>query len=690
MQDKRTIPLTGKPEGERRRKNRFFGIRAENDGGPGMTEGADGEQTVYKKKFDKVPLIIVSIVAAFLIIGVLVLTQFVYKKPSTFTSSKSDTASLFDGDRSTDNLASDNPGIKRGKESYSRGYLTDAISEFNAVVESDAPDRDKAIALTYLGMISDDKGDFDKAVDFYTRALSYDKKNPDIYKNLSMTYRHKKDFDKALETAEKSASINPEDTESKILLGNIYFETGKYDEAVAAYRDVLEKSPDNARVLYNMGSALMQKGDEFAAMEYFKKAGAADRIGEVAHKAYSRLGVIYTERKDFAEAEKYLKEAAAIRPGDALNHYNLGIAYLRQKKNAEAMEELSKAESLGENDAAMLEGIGEAYFSMKNYDKSLELYNRVRKTNERNVKILSRIAEIHYEKGDLDNAYELYRKITVLEPATENARVAYLNMGNIMDDAQRFDDAIEAYQKALAISPKDDAAFYNLGIAYKHAGKPELAITAWRKASELDAGDPAPLVAIADYYYERGHYDLAETEYRKIAGRWPQIQEPHFKMGTMYYKRGNYDYAMNAYNKVIEIDPRSVLGRKALINKAILVSKDAKNPESLENSMNLVRKALVMEPEDKDALFALGIIYMKKEMYDNAMDTFYQVVKGSNEPKMTADAYNNIGKCHFKKRQYKKALQAFTRGIDEDPSNEEIRMNRKAASQAYEAEIGRD
>ena len=87
---------------------------------------------------------------------------------------------------------------------------------------------------------------------------------------------------------------------------------GRYDEAITAYREALDKSPNNPRLLYNLGSALMMKGDEFAAMEYFKKAGAADRIGEVAHTAYSRLGVMYIERKDFDEAEKYLKEAVSI------------------------------------------------------------------------------------------------------------------------------------------------------------------------------------------------------------------------------------------------------------------------------------------------------------------------------------------------------------------------------------------
>ena len=670
------------PEEASIEKNRISDIEAV----PGETFAA----AAPAKAFDKKPIIILSVIAAVLIIGVLALTQFVFKKPQPFTQKPANPNAPFEETGRGEGLISTNEHIIRGAESYSRGYLADAISEFNEVIESAAPDRDKAIALTYLGIISDEKGEYDKALDYLNRARTYDGKNPEIYKNLAIVYRHRKEFDKALESAQMSTSLSEGAADASLLTGNIYFESGRYDEAIAAYREVLAKSPDNPRVLYNLGSALMKKGDEFAAIEYFRQAGAADRIGDVAHKAYSRLGVMSIERKSFEEAEKYLKQAVAIRPGDALNRYNLGIAYLRQNKTAEALQELEKAEATGEADATVLEGIGDAYFSLKNYDKSLDVYGRLRQGNDRNVRILSRIGEIYYEKGELDGAYEAYRKITTIEPATENARIAYLNMGNILDDEQRFDEAIEAYQRALSISPKDDAAYYNLGIAYKHAGKPELAITAWKKAAELDPADAAPSVAIADYYYERGFYDLAESEYRRIVGRWPAIQEPHFKIGTMYFKRGNYDYAMNAFDKVIELDPNSDMARKALINKAVLVSKTGAGEATLDKAKGIVQKALLMKPDDTEALFALGIIYMRKEQYDNAMDTFFQVVKGSAEPKLVADAYNNIGKCYYKKRLYKKALQAFTRGIEEDPGNEELRMNRKAASQAYEAELGRD
>jgi len=662
-------------------KNRISGIEIADEG--------RGKKKIEVRPI--IPLVILSLITAALLAGILILTKFFYNKPETLTQSPANPNAPFDEvARGTDNLKSDNVHIVRGRESYARGYLADAITEFNEIVESAASDRDKAIALTYLGMISDDKGDYDKAIDYYTRAQTYDNKNPDIFKNLSLAYRHKKDFDKALESAQKSSSLKSDDAGSKKLMGDIYFEKGMYDEAISQYQGILDKTPENPAVLYNMGSALMAKGDEFAAMEYFKKAGAVDRIGEVAHRAYSRLGTIYIERKNYEEARKYLKEAASIRPNDAVNRYNLGIAYLKLGKREEAMEELSRAEQLGEKNAALLEKIGEEYLNLKNYDKSLDIYGRIRKNNERNVKILSQIAKIYYEKGELDKAFDAYRQITAIEPATENARVAYLNMGNILDDAQRFDEAVEAYEKALAISPKDHAVFLNIGIAYKHAGKPELAIKAWKQAAQLAPDDPKPLTAIADYYYERGYFDLAEMEYQRIIGRWPNIQEPHFKMGTIYYKRGNYEYAMNAYKKVIDIDPNSDQARKALINRGVLISKTGTGEESMEASISLIRKALLMKPEDPQALLALGIIYMKKERYDSAMDTFYQVIKGSNDSKLIADAYNNIGKCYFKKREYKKALQAFTRGVDEDPGNEEIRMNRKVATQEYEKELGRD
>jgi superkiller protein 3 len=641
------------------------------------------------------PAIIVAGVTLFAV-GAILLVTAVIKKPQLFSPKDkdkrvSDDAVFSGGDKAElPDGRYDNTNLRRGIESYRKGYFKDALAEFSEAVESDATDEEKAVALTYSGIIYDEKGEAAKAIELYNRAIRYDRKNPIIYRNLALAYRHKKDYEKAGEAAEKAVDADSKSVKNRILLGNIQFEKGNFKDAAKEFETVLDMESNNPAALYNLGMTLFKKGDEASAIEYFNRAGTADRIGEIARLAYGKLGVIYTERRDYDNAEKFLSLATNIAPKDPVNHYNLGIVYFKQKKDAEALREFLKAEELGKDDANVLEGLGEAYLSLREYDKSLDAYNKLLNTNRRSVKILSRIAEVYYEKGELDRAYDFYHRITTYEPASENARIAYLNMGNILDDTQRYREAIEAYQKALAISPKDDAALFNLGISYKHARKPELAIETWRKAADLNPENPQPLLALADYYYENNHYDLAMDEYQRILRRWPDLQDAHFTLATVYYKRGQNEYAIEEYKRVIEINDRNDYARKAYINLGILESGAPKGGEAgMEKAQNYIQKALVMKPNDAEALLSLGMMYMKKEMYDRAIDTFLQAQRATNDPKMSAETNNNIGKSYYKMGKFKKALQAFTRGIEDDPTNEELRMNRRVAMQAYENEVQR-
>ena len=104
----------------------------------------------------------------------------------------------------------------------------------------------------------------------------------------------------------------------------------------------------------------------------------------------------------------------------------------------------------------------------------------------------------------------------------------------------------------------------------------------------------------------------------------------------------------------------------------------------------MLNKALLLKPGDPDSLLALGAIYSAREMHDQAIETFYQALKNTSDTRLVAETYNSIGRSYYSKKMFKKALQAFTRGIEEDPSNEQLRINRKAAMQAYETELAKD
>ncbi len=644
-------------------------------------------------------ILILSLTAA-AIVSILLLTNYVFDKPGSFLSFKSKSQEgaensgdvqngIFSESGTIKPAETVNPDLKKAIDDYTGGFRARAVTGFTSVVESDSSDKDKSIALMYLGMIADSTGDYKDALNYFQRAMNYDKKNPDIHLNISRTYRNMKDYSNALRYAESSHELAPGNINPLLLLGNIYFEQGNFNEAVKYYDKAMNIEKNSPPLLYNMAIALLRKGDYFAGLEYLKKAAEADNIGEIAYKSYSRLGAEFIENGNFPLAEKYLKQAAALRPGEPSARYNLAVAYMRQNKDSEALKELEEAEKLSKGDPEILEKVGESYLAMDDYDSSLRSFNKVLESRSRDVKILSRIGEIYYRKGDLDRAYNAYSKVTTLEPATENARVAYLNMGNILDDALKYDDAVKAYESALAIKSNDDMAYYNMGISYKHSDKPALAIESWKKSAEINPGNIKPRIAIADYYTERGYPDLAEKEYQEILYRWPDSQEAAFKTATIYHRQKNYRDAEKAYKRVTEIDPSNDMTRKALINLAIISSIQDTGEESLNRSMETLRKALIMKPADPDALLAMGIIYSKKDMHEKAIETFYQAIKSTRDPAIISESYNNIGKSYYQQKNYGKAIEAFSRGIEEDPANEELRINRKTAAAAYENELAK-
>jgi cytochrome c-type biogenesis protein CcmH/NrfG len=63
---------------------------------------------------------------------------------------------------------------------------------------------------------------------------------------------------------------------------------------------------------------------------------------------------------------------------------------------------------------------------------------------------------------------------------------AWIKLGNALMDTRRFNEAVGAYEKALAINPKNVDVRVDLGTCYRNSGRPAEAIKEYRKALEID------------------------------------------------------------------------------------------------------------------------------------------------------------------------------------------------------------
>ena len=127
-------------------------------------------------------------------------------------------------------------------------------------------------------------------------------------------------------------------------------QAGKYDEALAAYTELSAKNPSIPEVHYNMGFIYSQKKDWANAEAAYKKALELKPSYSEANAALLR---VYQES---GQAEK-VTELAAAAGNDPKVQFNLGVTFLNAGKGEEALAAFQKASAADPSNA-------EPYFYM--------------------------------------------------------------------------------------------------------------------------------------------------------------------------------------------------------------------------------------------------------------------------------------------------------------------------------------
>lgn len=116
----------------------------------------------------------------------------------------------------------------------------------------------------------------------------------------------------------------------------------------------------------------------------------------------------------------------------------------------------------------------------------------------------------------------------------------------------RWDEAIRAYQRALAEFPQDVAVRTHLAQAYASAGQWEQAIAEYQQISSLAPHDPLPLVHLAEIMARRG---LAA-----------EAIEPYHRAASLYEATGHPEQAAELLEKAAGLVPEHLPTRERLVN----------------------------------------------------------------------------------------------------------------------------
>jgi len=106
------------------------------------------------------------------------------------------------------------------------------------------------------------------------------------------------------------------------------------------------------------------------------------------------------------------------------------------------------------------------------------------------------------------------------------------NLGMAYDEADRHEDAVAAYQRAIALDGAHESAppRHNLGVSYQALGRTAEAIRAYRAALEIDPGFIFSYQNLVALYVKQGRYAEAKQALEQALQRFPRNERFEYNL----------------------------------------------------------------------------------------------------------------------------------------------------------------
>jgi tetratricopeptide (TPR) repeat protein len=174
---------------------------------------------------------------------------------------------------------------------------------------------------------------------------------------------------------------------------------------------------------------------------------------------HNDLGAALLLTSRFAESIPYLTRAASLRPAFPGTHYSLGLALQETGDDAGAIAAYGRAVALAPGIADAHARMGDLFMRFGRHYQAVAAYERAAAAVPGSpIASLCKAKALRAadHEGDVE---PLLRDAILREP---NSAEAHLLLGNVLSDAGRFDEAVAAFERSLAISPAQAGVYHAL------------------------------------------------------------------------------------------------------------------------------------------------------------------------------------------------------------------------------------
>jgi tetratricopeptide (TPR) repeat protein len=446
---------------------------------------------------------------------------------------------------------------------------------------------------------------------------------------LGMAYHADLFYDEAAKAYQAAGTVAPDDLRWKYLLALVHVERGEAAAASSHLREVLAVNSGAAIAWLRLGDAEFKRGRRREADEAYSRAenatGAFDTAGGPGRRdtipisayaglararialqqdqidrarqllervvggaprfgaAHRLLGDVYERLGTADKAARHVARAAALPPYngppdpmvDALaRESRRSVLLLKQASAADLVRDAPWREYLvrralefdGANPDVVYEA-GALLQQMKRPADALPYFQRQLDMVSDDQQTLVQIGKCYSDLGRFKEAEtELRRALALADDA-----VGEYNLGYVLEQSDRKEEAEAHYSRAIALNPGLAAAHTNLGAALAARGRFADAVVHLSEAARLEPGNAGARNNLGALYLQRRQFDAAAREFRLTLDMNPDHADAHANLGSALAQQGAYDDAIRHFDDALRIDPRhnaAAANRQAVLARA--------------------------------------------------------------------------------------------------------------------------
>ena len=397
---------------------------------------------------------------------------------------------------------------------------------------------------------------------------------------------------------------------------------GKFQQAIALYRELDERVPNDPGLKLNLGMALHLAGKKREAIPELERAVKLD---PKLAPAWLFLGATHLQLGDAAAALKPLRTVLQLQPDQHQARQMLADALLSLDRLAEANSEYRQLTSEDPQNAQAWYGLGRSYELL-----SSTAFEKLQKLDPESAYVLSLLAEARLREQQLSGSFYLYRRALEQMPNLHGLHSAVAEIYR-QSGHPEWAETEQHREKAL----------------------PSLDCTSRALECHFIAGEYEDLIATAKstmtpaslYWMTRAYNELALTAFDRL-GQLPPSPELHELKAHIYNNQKKYSEAAAEWRQALQLLPADLQIKKNL-------ALSLKFGEDYSSALPLFQELLQQQPDSAELNYFVGDTLLDLERSKEALPLLKRAVL--RDPQSAA-AHKALARCELSIGEPAKAI----------------------------------